>query len=343
MKNRLEKLPSGRMDQGVLAARHILLREIRSFFDATGYLEIDSPLLTPWPTLDSNIHSVPVDIHSEIGKPHRLFLHTSPEYSMKKVLAAGAARIYFLGKVFRDGECTALHNPEFTMLEWYRVGAGYADLMDETESMIRGIAERMLGSIRIPFNGKTIDLSAPWKRISVCTLFSDKTGTALVPEAGTEALMKTADRLGVYYRPDEDWEVLFQRIFMEKLGPGLGETVPVFVTDYPLRLGLNAKPKPVDPQWTERVELYIGGLEIANGYTELTDAAEQERRFLADREKKKKETGEDLPVDKELIDAMKIGLPPCAGIALGVDRLLILMTNSPKIQDVLLFPFHQWE
>jgi len=343
MKTRPGKPLLVRMAPAALRSRHRLMAGIRSFFDAAGYLEIDSPLLTPWPTLDANIRSVPVDIRSETGKPLHLFLHTSPEYSMKKILAAGEGRIYFLGKVFRDGECTPLHNPEFTMLEWYRAGAGYEDLMDETESLIRGIAERMLGSGRIRFRGKTIDLSTPWKRISMRSLFREKTGSDLDGREGIEALRKTAGRLGVHYGRDEDWETVFQRIFMEKMEPGLGGTSPVFLTDYPLRLGLNAKPRPDDPGWTERVELYIGGLEVANGYTELTDAAEQELRFLADRDKKKAETGEDLAVDTELIEAMRMGLPPCAGIALGVDRLLMLMTDSPALQDVLLFPFHRWE
>jgi elongation factor P--(R)-beta-lysine ligase len=331
------------MDRGLLAARHVLLRGIRSFFDSAGYLEIDSPLLTPWPTLDANIRSVHADVLSESGKPHRLFLHTSPEYSMKKIMAAGASRIYFLGKVFRDGECTPLHNPEFTMLEWYRAGAGYADLMDETESLVREITGSMLGSETVPFRGKTLDLSAAWKRISMRSLFLEKTGLDLSAGREPEALKRTADRLGVCYGREEDWETLFYRIFLEKVEPGLGENVPVFLTDYPLRLGLNARPKPDDPAWTERVELYMGGLEIANGYTELTDAAEQERRFLADRDRKKSETGTDLPVDRELLEAMKLGLPPCAGIALGVDRLLMLLTDSPTIQDVLLFPYHRWE
>ena len=343
MESNWKKLGSGRMDWRVFRTRHAMIREIRSFFDLRGYLETDAPLLTPYPTLDANILSIRSDLLSETRKLHRMYLHTSPEYPMKKLLAAGASRIYFCGKVFRDGECTPLHNPEFTMLEWYRADADYADMMDETEAMIREVAVRVIGSERIPFRGKILDLSPPWPRLSVRQLFMEKTGSDLTPDIGLNSLMEIADRLDVFYRPNEDWETVFLRLFMEKLEPGLGETVPAFLMDYPLRLGLNAKQKTEDPAWTERVELYAAGLEIANGYTELTDPAEQKRRFLCDQARKKRETGNEYPVDMDLIDAMTLGLPPCAGIALGVDRLLMLLTDSRTIQDVLLFPFHQWE
>jgi elongation factor P--(R)-beta-lysine ligase len=343
MESNWRKLRSGRMDWTAFRTRHALIREIRSFFDSRGYLETDAPLLTPWPTLDANILSVRADLLSEIRKLHPMYLHTSPEYPMKKLLAAGASRIYFCGKAFRDGECTLLHNPEFTLLEWYRTDAGYADLMEETEALVRGAAQRVTGSQRIPFGGKILDLSLPWRRRSVRQMFLEKTGADLPPGIEVDSLNEIADRLGVFRRPEEDWETVFLRIFMEKVEPGLGEPVPVFLTDYPLRLGLNAKPKTDDPAWTERVELYAGGLEIANGYTELTDPVEQKKRFLKDQERKKTETGNDYPVDMDLIDAMTLGLPPCAGIALGVDRLLMLLTDSRTIQDVILFPFHQWE
>jgi lysyl-tRNA synthetase class 2 len=338
-----EKLRFGRMDGSVFRMRHDLTRAIRSFFDSLGYWEVDAPMLTPYPTLDANILSVRADVVSETGKPHRLFLHTSPEYSMKKLLAAGAGKIYFLGKVFRDGECTPLHNPEFTLLEWYRTNATYADIMDETESMLHEVAVRLLKTDRIPFGSKIIDFTPPWPRVTVGQLFEEKTGLPLDPEMDLQALQCIAQRVGVPFGAEEDWETVFLCIFMEKMEPGLGDSKPVFLTDYPLRLGLNAKSKPDNPDWTERAELYIGGLEIANGYTELTDPEEQKKRFIFDQGRKKRETGLEYPVDSELIEAMKSGLPPCAGIALGLDRLLMLLADRRTIQDVLLFPFHQWE
>jgi lysyl-tRNA synthetase class 2 len=343
MESTWRNLRSGRMDWSVFGKRHSVIREIRSFFDRLEYLETDAPHLTPWPTLDANILSIRADLNSETRKPHRMYLHTSPEYPMKKLIAAGASRIYFCGKVFRDGECTPLHNPEFTLLEWYRAGAGYEEQMNETEALIRRVAQRVLGTERMPFRGKMLDLSPPWARMTVRRLFQEKTGSDLTPGIGLDSLTEIADRMDVFHRPDEDWETVFQRLFMEKLEPGLGETVPVFLMDFPLRLGLNARRKTNDPEWTERVELYAGGLEIANGYTELTNPEEQKGRFLSDQQRKKQETGNEYPVDMDLIDAMTPGLPPCAGMALGVDRLLMLLTDSPTIQDVLLFPFHQWE
>jgi lysyl-tRNA synthetase class 2 len=338
-----KKLRSGQMDWSVFRMRHDLMRAMRSFFDAREYLETDAPLLTPCPTLDANILPVGAEVRSEKGMPLRLFLHTSPEYAMKKLLAAGAEKIYFLGKVFRDGECTPLHNPEFTMLEWYRANAVYTDIMDETEALIRDAAVQLLKSERILFQDKAIDLSPPWPRVTVKDLFLTKIGLELEPNTDLTGLKNTADRLGIYFHPEDDWETVFLRIFMEKIEPGLGVPQPVFIKDYPLQLGLNAKRKEDTPGWTERLELYIGGLEIANGYTELTDADEQKKRFESDQERKFREMGKRLPIDEELIDALRLGLPPCSGIAFGVDRFLMLLTNQKRIQDVLLFPFHHWE
>jgi elongation factor P--(R)-beta-lysine ligase len=334
-----KRLRDGRLDWSVFRSRHSILRFLRADFDGRRYLETDAPLLVPCPTLDAGIRSIRVNVAGTDGRTRRLFLHTSPEYAMKKLLAAGADRLYFLGKVFRDGERTALHNPEFTMLEWYRTGASVDDLLDEMEDFILRLAQERTGSRRIAFGSRTVDLSPPWPRLRVADLFREKTGADLDPQSDGSDLKRLAGTLGVFFNPEDDWETMFMRIYMDRMEPGLGTDRPVFLTDYPFPLGMNARRRPDDPRWTERSELFIGGLELANGYTEITDPAEQRERFERDRVRNRMETGTDPPVDLELLDAMEAGFPPCAGMALGVDRLVMLILNRPDISDVLPFPF----
>jgi elongation factor P--(R)-beta-lysine ligase len=334
-----KRIRDGRLDWSVFSSRHAILRFLRGDFDGRKYLETDAPLLVPFPTLDANIRSLRADVAGMDGRSRPYYLHTSPEYAMKKLLAAGADRLYFLGKVFRDGECTALHNPEFTMLEWYRTGASIDDLLDETEDCIRRLAVERTGSHRIPFGNRTVDFSPPWPRLRVADLFRAKTGAELDPGSDGSDLKRLASGLGVFFNPEDDWETMFMRIYMERMEPGLGAERPVFLTDYPSPLGMNARRRPDDPRWAERSELFIGGLELANGYTEITDPGEQRERFERDRERKRLETGAVPPMDRELLDAMESGFPPCAGMALGVDRLVMLLLNRLDIGDVLLFPF----
>ncbi len=322
--------------------RSKILQNIRDFFNSRGFLEIDAPVLTPYPTLDNNIRSVDLDIRDFNGKSHRLFMHTSPEHAMKKLLAAGAEKIYFLGKVFRDGELTRLHNPEFTMLEWYRTNADYHDIQKETEDLIRLITDPIISDQTMNYQNSQIDLSAPWQHVTVRDLFLKHANLDLEKSDHVEDLRNTASILGIPCNPNDDWETLFFRIFLEKIEPKLGHPKPVFVMNYPARLGLMAKRKSDHPGWAERTELYIAGLELANGYSELTNPGEQMERFIQEQQKVQTVTQKSCPIDKELIEALKIGFPPSAGISLGVDRLIMLLFNKTHIQDVLLFPMHQW-
>ncbi len=333
------RLLDGRLDWSLFRSRHAMVRFLRDDFDNRGYLETEAPLLVPCPTLDSNIRSLTVEVASIDGLRRPFYLHTSPEYAMKKLLAAGAERLYFLGKVFRDGETTALHNPEFTMLEWYRTGVSIPDLLDETEDFIRRLAVEMTGSTSVPYGGRIVDMSPPWPRVRMADLFRASTGADLDPESGAAGLRRVASDLGVFHNPDDDWETMFMRIYMEKMEPGLGFDKPVFITDYPSCLAMNARLRADDPHWAERCELFIAGLELANGYTEITDPAEQQLRFESDLNKKRLEIGPEPPVDRELLEAMEAGLPPCAGMALGVDRLVMLLLNRRDIADVLISPF----
>jgi len=310
------------------------MQAVRSFFINRDFLEVDPPTASPWPTLDSNIDSVKVRIHDMNGNPSELFLHTSPEHAMKKLLAAGSGDIFFLGKVFRDAEITELHNPEFTMAEWYKNGAAYNEIMDETEELIIYCAEKVTGSLNISFQGKNIDLSSPWDRISVKELFLNKAGLDLDKCMSLDLMRKAAVKTSVYCEDNDDWDTIFLRIFMEKIEPELGLKRPVFVTDYPAKNPLMAKLKASDPAYVERAELFIAGIELANGYTELTDGKELLKRF----KKEQQSRPGNLPIDTDLIKALKTGMPECSGIALGIDRLLMLLLDKKSINDVILSP-----
>jgi len=341
-KSNWEKLFDREMDWQIFQTRHALLQAIRTFFIQKGYMEIDAPLLTPFPTLDPNIRSIPVRVTLENEKSLSLFLHTSPEHAMKKLLAAGAPHCFFLGKVFRDGERTRLHNPEFTLLEWYTLGANFTDLISETENLVYEMILHFCSNPFLEYQGQSVDLTRPWPRISIQELFTQKLGIPFDPQIDLEGLKKLASQLDVYFSPEDNWEIVFFRIFLERVEPGLGFPKPVFLTEYPVQLGLMAKRKKENPHVVERAELYIAGIELANGYCELTDPEEQEARLKNEQNKKMGEYGGHWPIDEELIDALRKGLPPCSGMALGVDRLLMLVTNAPSIRDVLWFPMHEW-
>ncbi|HEX9935315.1 MAG TPA: EF-P lysine aminoacylase EpmA [bacterium] len=334
------RLHSGLMDWEVFRLRERVIRAARSFFRSKGFMEIEAPLLVPCPTLDSNIHPFRTEMETEIGGTGALYLHTSPEHAMKKLLVAGSGDIFYLGKVFRNREQTRLHNPEFTMIEWYRVGADYLGIQRDAEDLIQYIIGETGLPNRLTWSGKEVDFSPPWNRSTVRDLFHTRAGINLdsCPDAVDFAAL--AGEMGIVTRHDDDWESVFFRVFLEKIEPGLGLPKPVFVVDYPLCMGLMAERKQHDPQWVERAELYVAGLELANGYTELTDAAEQRRRFREDSIKKRNQGSEDCRIDEELLHALELGLPPCAGMALGLDRLIMLLSGKTEICDVLLFP-HQ--
>jgi lysyl-tRNA synthetase class 2 len=335
-----KKLRDGEMDWDLFRLRSGILDFIRQFFLQRDYLEIEAPLLTPYPTLDSHIDSIPVQVGDGRHKYQRFFLHTSPEHSMKKLIAGGASRIFFMGKVFRDNELTNLHNPEFTMLEWYRSPADYCDIALETQDLICSIFKKFIPSSQCMYNGQELDLTPPWPRVRLKDLFMDKTGIPLENALTLETLQVFAKQMRYPCSDSDDWESLFFRIYLDKVEPGLGFPKPVFIMDYPHSLSLMARRKTGDPGWVERVELYIGGLEVANGYSELLDTTEQRSRFLRERALREKQ-GKTLPLDNELLNALEVPLHPVAGIALGLDRLIMLLFNKKRIEDVILFPLHQ--
>lgn len=309
-----------------LRARARILEEIRTFFRARGFLEVDPPIAQPYPNIDPNIY--PVRISDASGKAARFYLHTSPELAMKKLLAAGSGDIFFLGKVFRDREGSPLHSPEFTMLEWYRVGGDADAVMRDVEELTRTLALRTAEEDTLRREGREIRLDRPWSRWEMDDAFRELLGVGMGRE---KELREALDRKGMRPGADESWEDLFFRACLDVVEPALADRGACFLTGYPTALGAMARRRPERPDVSERFEGFVAGVELVNGYEELTDPVEQEARLLALADRHRRSTGETLPVDPGFLSALRRGLPPCAGAALGVDRLVMLLLGTDDI------------
>jgi len=329
--------------RGRLGQRGRILGAVRSFFAAHGYVEVDTPALQVSPGLEPHLRAFKTLFHDPHDRAAQRYLHTSPEFAMKKLLVAGMPRIWQLAHVFRDGERSATHHPEFTMLEWYRLGATYRDLMDECTALIR-TCQDAADAQAFTWRGHTADALRPWQRLSVAEAFEEHCSIDLLATApdplapDLERLAAAAAHLGIAPHPGDDWEALYFRIFLERIEPVLGRGAPTILYNYPLSMAALSRRNPADPRLAERFEVYVCGLELANAFGELTDAAEQRRRFIADQAKKQALYGETYPIDEDFLAALEHGLPECAGVALGFDRLVMLATGAEDIEDVLWAP-----
>ena len=330
--------------RGRLEQRGRMLGAVRGFFAARGFVEVDTPALQASPGLEPHLRAFATTLHDPCrGRPARRYLHTSPEFAMKKLLVGGMPRIWQLAHVFRDGERSATHHPEFAMLEWYRAGATYRDLMAECESLVRA-CQQTAGGAALAWRGQTADARRPWQRLSVADAFRELCGIDLLATApdpsapDLDRLAAAARPLGVATHPGDDWEALFFRIFLERIEPLLGLGGPTILYDYPVSMAALSRHSAADPRLAERFEVYVCGIELANAFGELTDAAEQRRRFVADQAKKQALYSETYPIDEDFLAALDCGLPECAGIALGFDRLVMLLTGAEDIEDVLWAP-----
>jgi lysyl-tRNA synthetase class 2 len=322
------RLADGELPWETLRARARILEGIRRFFRDRGFLEVDTPAAQRYPNIDPNVF--PVRVEDPSGSAHRLYLNTSPELAMKKLLAAGSGDIFFLGKVYRDREGSPLHAPEFTMLEWYRVGGGTGEVMRDVEELLVALARETTGRDTLTRGGREIPLSAPWPRRELDDVFRELLGAGMTDEAGLrEALSRKGSRPG----RDEPWEDLFFRALLDVVEPAAASPGTCFLTGYPAVLGAMARRRAGRPEVAERFEGYVGGIELVNGYEELTDAGEQEERLALLAERHRRRTGQELPVDPGFLEALRRGLPPCAGAALGVDRLVMLLLGNDDIAD----------
>lgn len=327
-----------------LARRAAAIRAIRRFFEEAGFAETDTPALQVSPGLEPHLKAFATDLERPDGSSRRLYLHTSPEFAMKKLLVAGEAKLFQLAPVFRNGERAATHHPAFTMLEWYRAGADYTAIMADCEALLRAVADAT-GRPRWRWQDREAEIAAPWQRISVAEAFHQYANLDLAACIGADpqapdlvAMRRAAEGIGIRVDAGDSWDDLYFRIALEKVEPRLGHPAPTILYDYPIHMAALSRPKPGNARLAERFEVYVCGLELANAFSELTDAAEQERRFRADMALKKRLYGSDYPIDPDFIAALCFGLPDCAGIALGIDRLAMLLCHAAHIEDVLWLP-----
>jgi lysyl-tRNA synthetase class 2 len=312
----------------VLAARARLLGQVRRYFAAAGVLEVETPLLSFAGATDPALASLATR-YSGPAAPHgvALYLQTSPEHAMKRLLAADSGPIYQICRAFRDGERGRRHNPEFTLLEWYRPGFALSALIDEVVGLLHEVLPERLREERVSYAqafGRTLGLDPHRADAAALRAAATRAG---VPGAGELAL------------PTRDaWLDLLMTHCIE---PGFDPRAITVVLDYPASQAALARVRPGDPPVAERFEVYAGGMELANGFHELTDAAEQRRRFAADNARRRAEGLPEMPVDARLLAALDAGLPDCSGVALGVDRLLMLAVGARDIADVLAFPLER--
>jgi lysyl-tRNA synthetase class 2 len=336
-------MPHAHRDRApVLYARARAIRAIRRWFETEGFVEVETGILQTSPGNETHLHAMATTIEVPGGERRRLYLHTSPEFACKKLLAAGEERIFTLARVFRDKERGVLHHPEFTMLEWYRANAGYEALMDDCHGLLEVVA-KACGATTLRWRGREADPFATPERLSVADAFMRLAGIDLaqILEEKTDRahakLAAAAQNTGVRVAPDDDFSDVFTRVITEKIEPQLGVGKPTILFDYPVSQAALARPKPSDPRFAERFELYACGVELANAFGELIDAGEQRRRFEADMAEKERRYGERYPIDEELLAALEL-MAPTSGIALGLDRLLLLATGAARIEDVIWTP-----
>ncbi len=314
-----------------LRRRVLLTQATRAFFTARGYTEVETPCAVAAPGEEVHLRTFRTVRERTDGSSEPLWLHTSPEFAMKKLLVAGAGPIFQLARVWRNGEGSDLHAPEFTMLEWYRPGADMTSLIDETVAYLRAVLPPVVAC-----RGIATDL-ARIERITVAEAFTRCVGADVLATAGDASSLAAA--AGTRLRDGETWEDLFFRLLLERIEPRIGRTYPSFLTHWPAAQAALARRDPADPRVAERFELFVCGIELANAFVELTDAAEQRARFEADRVwRHALSGGPDWPLDEDFLAALAFGMPPSGGIALGFDRLAMIAAGADHIDQVLWLP-----
>jgi lysyl-tRNA synthetase class 2 len=304
-----------------LRLRADVMRQIRAFFDGQDFLEVETPLVVPSPGLDVHLDAMRVE-----HKRHERYLITSPEYQMKRLLAGGLHRLYQICKCFRNDELGERHQPEFTMLEWYRGEANVEAVMRDTEALVAALASDLahrLHASDTPSSGKVllhsalgeIDVTPPWPRLTMRDAFARFCAVSM------EEALRDEER--------------FYRLLIDHIEPGLAQMGAVFLCEWPASMASLARKKPGDPSVAERFEAYIAGVELCNGFGELTDAREQRERLLADQAARRALGLPVYPIDERFLAALEEGMPESAGNALGVDRLIMLLLGAEQIEDVM--------
>lgn len=313
--------------------RSKILKEIRSFMDEKGYMEVETPMLTTVATGDAArpfiTHHNTLDL--------QMYLRIAPELNLKRLIVGGIDKVFEIGKNFRNEGMDIKHNPEFTNMEFYSAYEDYHDMMDMAENLISTVAQKVLGTTKITYEGTEIDLTPGWKKITMIDSIKEVTGVDFNTIKTDEEAQAIAKEKGVEYEEIKNTRGHIINEFFEKF---VEETLiqPTFIMDYPVEISPLTKRKKDQPELVERFELFIGGREYGNAYSELNDPIDQYERFLKQVEAKEKGDEEAGGMDEDFVTALEIGLPPTGGMGIGLDRLIMLLTNSSSIRDVLFFP-----
>ena len=326
----------------ILWARESIIDGIRSYFKKEGFHEVDTPLMVPSPSTEPYLEFFKTEVKYQDGASFSAFLTSSPEFAMKKMLVAGSGSIFQICKSFRNVEGrSGRHNPEFTILEWYRTAGDYTHIMTDFEGLLLSllrIVQKNPNATMLEYQGKSYDLLAPWERITVAEAFRTYVGVDAETLLDRDKLVAVAKSKGYQVDEKTTWEQVYNQLLLNEIEPFLGVQKPTILYEYPASQAALSRKKPEDPRFAERFEVYLAGIELGNAFTELTDANEQEARCRADLEERKALGKEPFPLDEEFISALRMGMPPTGGIAVGVDRLVMLLTNQPDIQHTVAFP-----
>lgn len=325
-----------------LILRNRIVAAIRAWFAARDFVEIDPAALQISPGNETHLHAFSTQEIAIAGERRPLHLHTSPEFALKKLLAAGERRPFAVAHVFRNRERGPLHHPEFTMAEWYRTGEDYSAVMADCIAILRLAAEFGERS-RLTYRGRACDVTLEPERLPVAEAFRSLAEIELMAtltdegEPVADALRAACREAGIRTAPDDTWSDMFSRVLVEKIEPRLGIGRPTLLDRYPVPEAALARPAPDDPRLAERFELYVCGVELANGFGELTEPAEQRRRFEQDMDEKARLYGERYPVDEDFIAALG-AMPEASGVALGLDRLVMLAAGAERVSEVIWTP-----
>lgn len=320
--------------------REKVIDGIRDFFKSHSFHEVETPMMVKYPGTEPFLEVFETELKWADGKRQQAFMLTSPEFAMKKLLVAGFENIFQVCKSFRNGEgISSKHNPEFTILEWYRSNASYEDIMQDCQDLMLFLSQKVNGVSVLEYQGKKYDLSKDWIKMSVAEAFEKWVGVNTDGLLDRDKLVEKASEEGYQVDEKTTWEEVYNQLFLNLIEPQLVYyDVPVIIYDYPASQAAYSKKKKIDPRFAERFEFYLGGYELGNAFSEENDPKVQEEKFREDLQLRKDLGKTDYGMDEDYLDALKEGLPPSGGIAVGVDRLVMLLANTKSIQETMFFP-----
>ncbi len=317
---------------GIFQVRSQIITAVRQFLNQRGFLEVETPVLQP--SAGGALARPFITHHHALD--HDFYLRIALELHLKRLIIGGFDKVYELGRIFRNEGVSTKHNPEFTMLESYEAYADYNDVMDMLEQMVYQVSQQVLGTSKVEFGGDVIDFKPPWPRLELRQAVAEYSGIDFVQFPNADSLRAKMEELGLEVDPDKNWVRLVDELLSTFVEPKLIQ--PTFVIDYPVSMSPLAKTKPGQERVVERFEAFAGGIEIGNAFTELNDPLEQRERFEQQMKERQAEGEDRWTIDEDFLLALEYGMPPTGGLGVGIDRLVMLLTNSQSIREVILFP-----